>query len=906
MTELFLSEPVYIPSIEGSDIYENMFRGKEMKVEYIGMIPSSLELNKLISLGLKPTQKKTSKKQLSADVINVKFKQKVDSGGMIIKRLNEKINGLNIKIHKSEKDIEQITDETDKEKAELSKQKTISYRDNLNLFINKIKEESKQKESKTKWKGVKNDKLRSKLYVDGFTLTDIDKKTGEIVEVKYIVYKRSSAKSRIGQCLFIKETFHEEMIRWSRMDLEFKGMNNFDYPSALAYESLVGSSIESIIKIKPENILIVDDVVSEFKQICNVIRTGEDGFLDSFVEESIITNSLFDGESLLCSSYFPEGKSMMLLRNHMFKSAAFNCNLEDYFIDRAAELKLDYQIWEIPNMFGELMLAKNVHLIITPSSLKALKFSDALGSKKDMWNYWKDKVSADECQFGVCKSEKKSKHGFSDDGDILQQTSYQMLNSLPSTQDDMKILSVFEREFIEKLKNNDDFFIQYIKDTANAINTNMMFVDIYERNKEIVRTKLFRKFRTEAINAHLTHVKKGKLRLQGCDYLVMLGNPMEYLSHAIGKLDLNSSSLKGNEVSTTLFNFDREVFGFRNPHTSPSNVLVAKNTYVRDIEFYFNLSDNIVCVNAIDFPLQDILSSCDYDSDTVMMGDQSDMLEICKKVFGKYRVCINDVDSEKPPYQLCNEDMARIDNELSKSQKYIGRTVNLGQLCMSTYWDLLSKGKTEDELEGLMKKIDVMTVLSCICIDMAKKMYEIDIKKEIDHVAKIAELKPVKPLFWKYVSDNQEMINVKYNCPMDYLFEEMNNIDQADKRINLSMKELLVKKNTKKGNRHQSNKIIEYVEEKCFKINNVYSKYNEFENLTKGQKKERDGIIDDTIKYYNFYVSKLEVNEDTMYSLLLKIANHKKDRIAARMLSILHTTQKDMFLAAFKSTNVTP
>lgn len=48
--------------------------------------------------------------------------------------------------------------------------------------------------------------------------------------------------------------------------------------------------------------------------------------------------------------------------------------------------------------------------------------------------------------------------------------------------------------------------------------------------------------------------------------------------------------------------------------------------------------------------------------------------------------------------------MAAIDNELSNSQKYIGRTVNTGQLCMSRYWDMYHQNFGTEQLENLFKK----------------------------------------------------------------------------------------------------------------------------------------------------------------------------------------------------------
>lgn len=829
-----------------------MFRGRDIKFKYIGMIPSSLELNKLIDVGIKTFRKDTSDKLLSSDIINVKFKQKVDSGKSVIKRLKTKIERADIK---------------------------PDYKEKLEQFIKQIESEIDEH----KWNEISQKELRIKLYSEGF----------EWNGTKYVVYKRSSAKSRIGQCLFIKEKLHKTMKKWSRMGLKFDVDNKLglDFPSLLAYESLVGSSIEGLIKIEPNNILIVDDVISSFSQQSNVVRTDKNGFLNSFSEKSEIRNSLFDGESLLESFYFSEGKSMMLLRNHMFKSAAFNCNIQE-FLKEHCPIDIDYEDWKLYNMFNEKINAKDVHLIITPSSLKALKFSKLFKSDKAMWDYWKKVVYDDECYFGVCKSEKKSKRGFSKDGSILQQTSYQMLNSLPLAKKDVNRLTEYEIDYINKLKNDDQFFIEHILETQNEMNCNEMFAYLYDRNRNIVNTKLFRDFRKKVISGHVTHVKNGKIRLKG-DYCVMLGNPMEFLYHSVGKLNSinpESISIKDNEIHTKLFG-DVELTGFRNPHTSPNNVLVVKNRHNKDINRFFNLTDNIVCVNAIRFPLQDILSGSDYDSDTVLLLEDDHLLKISKGIFGKYNVCINNVSSSKKTYRINNEDMAIIDNELSNSQKYIGRTVNTGQLCMSRYWDLLNSGKSENEISELMKKIDVVTVLSGICIDLAKKMFDIDINKEIEHITRTEHLIKNKPLFWRYVSQSRDIKTSKYNCPMDFLYESMSNLDYADKKENIQFEDLLIKRQLKESNRRQEKKIFSYVENMVSKINNTYAS-----NLSEEEKERK---IEDTIKYCKFYIEKIKISEDTMYSILMKMTKNQKDKIASRLLNVLFSTQKSQFLSAF-------
>jgi hypothetical protein len=852
---------VYIMSLEGNEIYNHMVRGKEIDSNYSGMIPYSLELIKLRSEGLVTKTIKTSGKEISDDIINVKFKQKVRSGEQLIQSLSKKVNNIEIK--------------------ETYKQKLID-------FVNVLQSEKHLDE----WQELSNDELRQFLYLNGFTITNENGK-----QTEYVVYKRSSSKSRTGQCLFIKKPLYQNMIDWSRMYLPFEKDSVVDYASLLAYESLVGSSLQSTIEIDPKNILIVDDIDSKFKQVANVVKTGQDGFLDSINEEVEINNSLFDGESLLSSKFFEEGQSMKLLRNHMYKSAAFNTNIQQFLEDKCPD-DIQFNEWKIPNMFGEMMLAKDIEYITTPSSLKALKFSNVIGSEKDMWNYWKELVVKEGCIFGVCKHEKKSKRGEDEYGNTIQQTSYQMLNSLLMDKSDMSELTIFEKEYINKLKNDDDFFVQYIIEDANSINSNMMFVDLYKTNNKIVHTKIFRDFRKAEINSYVTHVKRGKLRLKG-DYCVMLGNPMEFLYHAIGKWKASSDvALKQNEIYTTLFDFNKEVVGFRNPHTSPSNVLVARNTYNADIENYFNLSDNIVCVNAVDFALQDILSGCDYDSDTLVLFDNKLLLELGKKCFGKYPVCINKVESQKKQYKLNDLDMCVIDNQLSTSQKNIGRVVNLGQQCMSTYWDLLAGGKTESELKSLMKKVDVMTVLSTICIDLAKKFYDIDIEKEIRNVDKTPELTKLKPLFWKYISESKTIADrvIDYNCPMDYLYNEMTGLDYANHRKNVELTDLLVKHNIKNGNRKQEDKILTYVEEMCTKINSINASSN---GNSDDEVEERNNRIDDVIKYFNFHVQKLTVKPDTMYAILIHMIKNKSKTVT-KLMNILYTTQTEVFLKAFK------
>ena len=861
---------IYIMSLEASDIFYHNHRDMKLKREYHGMIPYSLESIKLVKSSLKTTYIEKRDKYISNDIINVKFNSSAKSADDMIKIIDKKINYA--------KDENYISD-------------LLKYRENLESHS------SKAELSNMLWDKVSVEELRKELYLNGFTVSFVNNRTGKVKQIKYVVYKRSSAKSRTGQCLFIKESLYNKMIKWSRMGLPFRKGQVIDLASLLAYESLVGSSLEYTININPDKILIVNDVESKFKQIANVVRTDQiSNKLDSFTEESEISNSLFDGESLLSHEYFPENKSMLLLRNHMFKSASFNCNIQQFLVDHKPN-GIDYDKWQIENMFGEKIYAKDIEMICTPSSLKALKFSNILPTKteKEMWNYWKEVVKTDGCVFGVCKSEKQSKIGHQEDGTPLQQTSYQMINCLPVNEMDVNELLQTEYEYLDRLKNNHDFLLEEIYKNKDVTNSNEALYELYKINKNIINTPVFKKFKRTFIYKKNNHAKKGKIKVSG-DYSVLLGNPIEFLYHAIGEFnpDTFDPILKNNQVCCPLFSMDEELIGFRNPNTSPSNVLIMKNTQNDKINKYINLTGNIIVVNAINFPIQDILSGCDYDSDTMLVSNNTKLVRIGKRCFGKYNVCLNKIEGDKKKYKLTKEDHFIIDNQLSYSQKNIGRVVNLGQFCMSVYWDMINSGFSGSDVDELMRKVDVMTILSGIAIDMAKKFYDIDIDDEIKHVSnnRMLREKKKKPLFWTTVSVN---LSIKdrvefYRCPMDFLIQHLNNTDSSDRNnIKTDFEELILDFSTKNVNTVQMNNVESLID----------AYISDLKNIRHNNSDEMRNMLVELESSFSYKLTKWKLKSDTI-ALILKKMNNTSNEKLLKVIKLLYENHWSEFKKVLK------
>ena len=164
--------------------------------------------------------------------------------------------------------------------------------------------------------------LRQKLYTNGFNLL-INGKT-----IHYVRYKRSAGAARLGKVLFIEEKYYDEMMKWSLCGIDVKN-KKIDLAGIESYVALSLSSIESTIKIMPNEILLIDDHDSKFTNDVIVCKE-ENGQLTTSEERTEIKNSIWDGQSLLDSSMFKgpyKNKSMLLLRNRFFKSNCINTTL---------------------------------------------------------------------------------------------------------------------------------------------------------------------------------------------------------------------------------------------------------------------------------------------------------------------------------------------------------------------------------------------------------------------------------------------------------------------------------------------------------------------------------------------------------------------------------------------------
>lgn len=595
--------------------------------------------------------------------------------------------------------------------------------------------------------------LRDKLYKDGF-----------YCEGKhYVRYKRSSGSARVGKCLFIREELYLPMMRWSNMGLPFQEDSEVDLASKEAYISLTTSSIIGTINILPENILLIDDYDSVFEN--KVIRVGSNENNQLFAEEKDIqvSNSIWDGQSLLDESCFQgeyEGKGMILLRNRFFKSCCFNTNIQKFFKDN--------DIRNVSQLNGKTIAQdiSQIKLITTPSSIKFLKFGS-----------YDDYLQKLDPVFGVVKYDKET-HFM--DGELVQ-THYQLLNTLEFTPEDMEEFLKDSFDYLRALKRDLAVFRYQLKmkvDSEEITDLQTINDFIYQMlmlNDDIKKTSMFYNFKRELIRAYVANMRRGHILVNG-NYSTMMGNGYEMLLAAIGKFD-GTGLMNEDEVVSLRFEPEKDLLGIRSPHITMGNIWVVKNKIYQEYLEYFNLTKQIICVNAINSNLQNRLNGCDYDSDSILVTDNEILVKKAKENYDKFLVPTADVPSKK--VKRYNNYYHKCDLDEKTSVNKIGEIVNFSQVLNSLLWE---KKKRDEDYTDVYHDICLLAVMSGIEIDKAKKEYSINNERELRRLkTKYKKIIDKKPMFFSCLPnqfilfDNETVAKCyrNYETSMDYLEESI-------------------------------------------------------------------------------------------------------------------------------------
>lgn len=699
--------------------------------------------------------------------------------------------------------------------------------------INNLKAHIKSiEDNKDKFKKITKGQIREEYYKDGVEIEYLSyKKNGEVNKRTTIHYKmlyRSTGKAKNGSCIFICDKLYKKAHDFIYMGIKLP-KKNAPIVEMSAYCSLIASSIIDTIKINPKNILILKDVDVSFKtNVMSIDVDCEKYCIIDNVKDYELSNTLFDGQSLIDSSIFPKwANGFVLLRHHMTKTAAFNSDIQGFFKDYFGE---DYNQAKVTDMFGNQHYAKDIELITTDNSVKWLKFGIS-------YEYWCDRVFDNNCMFGIVKTAHASKLG------EVQRMSYQMTNSL-----DIEIIDNAVKksvDYINLIKRDNYAFLDYLKNNTNFVNDFDVLIALCEQNWEFTRSDYFRKRKKCIINSYLQKIKSGKI-IQNGDNLVIVGSPYAMLLHSVGEDVYKDDTFKQNdnyiECHTKQFECGESIAGFRSPFNARNNMTALKNVFDERLEKYFDITEQIIAVNMIGTDFQDRNNGSDQDSDSLYCTNQVDIANHAIYCYNNYPTIVNNIPAEKTQYDNTIENYALIDNKLASTQMAIGESSNLAQIALTYTYNFNDKIYSDC--------VCILSVVAQICIDSAKRCYDIDINSEIKRIKKLLNVEENKyPVFWLNIRKGFPLYNINYelDCPMNRLMNIKPNTYRSTEStlpMDYFFKDFKLEKSRKK-----SKKIEELIEKYSLKLLNTTRYENDKDNFNLLQS-DFDELIEDIKTVY--------------------------------------------------------
>ena len=851
----------------------------------------------------------------------------------------------------------------------------------------KMSEESKQRirdifkkieENKDNYAKYSKDEIRELFYENGVDVEYINK-SGDKKETQIINYKmlyRNSSKAKIGQVMFINSRLYKAY-DWLTMGLgEKMPIDDAKIVEMSAYAPLTTSTIVGKFFCPVKDILILKDHDSFFKTMAKIVKAEEytdyekvvdeeateaakqkairekkflkDGVTPKYTkrcklievkkkkcvvtdEETEVKNTLWDGEALAESSILPDWvNGMALLRNHFFKACAIRTNIQLFFKDWCEKNNVDYETYEVKDMFGISHRLKDIKMITTDNAIKWKKFMNLMGdTPAEAYQYWCDRVEADGCYWGIVKTDHPSKLGSG------QQMSYQMINTLPSYNpdsaypccyvDEIRELANESVDYVESMKKDNGIYAKYLRKNATVVNHYEMLSDLYDWENSFGNSTWFRYEKRQNIRTYVNRLRTGKIVING-DNLTIFGNPYALLMAAVGKNPEDDPTLKVEsgtiQCYTTRFSDGEYLCGIRNPHNSPNNICYLHNHYTPELRRYFKVSKNIMFVNCIHTDIQDRANGCDFDSDFFFVTNNNVMVQSAKVAYKKYPTIVNKLKESGLTYKNTMKEYARMDNKFAKSRIGIGESSNLAQLAMTYYW-------TEPTRE-LYDNFVILSVLAQVIIDGCKREYEVDALDEIKRIKKlncmnrfieienddgnIIKQKMDFPEFMRYTRKisytkngkeiEKDIVNEQKNrlnnricsdliCPMNALQIVLDEIKRSSTKDSIPTKEFIIDVKGK-ANPKQLNKILEYAKEL-----DLLSKSNMSDEDIIAYSERFDEILSE--------LKKMKIRNPKTMNRLIVIAldtcklGRKKEysKYTRNLLNLLYNMDKEAFLSNF-------
>lgn len=646
----------------------------------------------------------------------------------------------------------------------------FSYRtkgyDELKQKVTKAELLENIERNKDKAVEISRQRLRELAYEHGVNIRYYD---GE--EIHYRMLYRTPGKAKKGTCMFIRDELYDKAHEFLWMGIELPE-KKAPIVQMGAYSSLITSGIISKIQIKPEQVLVLKDLDSFMETRVVTIKTNKDKeCVAEYRDDYKVSNTIFDGQALIEADIFPQwADGYILLRNHMVKCAAF-CTKISLFMHE--KFGADYDTAVVKDMWGRDVRVSDIRLICTESTMKWLTFGVS-------FEYWAEWIRKNDCMWGIVKTTHESKLG------DVQRMSYQMVNALDMAS--MPEVTQKSVAYIDRLKKDDEEFLEFLKKNANFSNDFDVLLAIVRQCPAFVSSEYFRDRRQVIISSYVMNFKSGRV-IQNADNLTIVGSPYAMLLHAVGEDVETDPTFEVEDGAiqcwTERFRDSEYLAEFRSPFNSRNNLGCLHNVYHPYFDRYFKLGQLCIAVNMQHTDFQDRNNGSDMDSDSIYTTNQPDIVSHAKYCVGEYPTIVNTIPKEKNIYSNTPADFAKIDNRLAASQMAIGQSSNLAQIALTYTYNFKDKKYSD--------YVCILSVIAQLAIDSAKRSFDVDIPSEIARIKADMEMdKNGLPYFWqitkkdkrkartdeirsKRAKENKEKISKKVNekliCPMNYIYE---------------------------------------------------------------------------------------------------------------------------------------
>lgn len=669
-----------------------------------------------------------------------------------------------------------------------------------NLFVNfkftkDYIDDNKEDNFTTK---INKKKLRKLIYTSKVAIDGVE----------YCFFKRGASKARTANVIFCKKEYFNKLFNPCLLGLKFIEGEKYDVTSMQAYISLIMSGIIGVLEIQKDEILIIDDIMSKkFLAKQSLTKVDDNNDIKQYIDTYEVINNITDGQVLADESLFVgdilDIATTVLLRNDFFKGNACRAKLQEFWNGKP--------VWD---MYRGWMDSKKIKLVITPSSCKYLKFANQFISEKECFLDWLDKIPS---TFGIVKTDHMGNYGYSN------RLSYQMLNSMNLTKEEVKILMQDELNYLKLLKDNTlktnaeikkmtkkdkkinreernkmTYFLNLVmdnnEDKKNELSTGDMISDLLNINSNFRYTTKFKEWKSKQIQDYINTLRLGKIRIQNSLYAIMVSCPYEMLvATTIKKNIINKCILDGWEVYCPRFENQKQLMQIRNPQVNAGNIASVINKYHEEYKMFGYWKDNkpqfdfVVFVNSWNVDNMNRLQGCDWDVDSCYLTDNN-LLSKKAQENQSWETPTNGIKGDKGLKVYNNESLADLDNYLGGSTMSIGKIINKSAIFNAYMYHAINNNYSQEYIKSCYNASSTLSSFSQIAIDMAKKNFEgLSLSKEMINLNKTS-----------YIDNNNNLVRIlQYKkgktkiSILDYIkdyIKKGNNFELIDK---IDIKELL-------------------------------------------------------------------------------------------------------------------